>query len=434
MLGALAALDAGVSDVEETETESTIFADTSTCAMDLEGSMGMLVPLSFPQKQKAPKNTKELFEDDDVAVECLLCKLEFKMESEQKMFLKHLFTDHRLVIGDVNQVASLKSYVKFWKARFQSGPLEEFCSVMKMDTTPDGKYSKDEVYFMLSDILPEDKQLREGLQRKRLNVILERQKFEREDMTYSQDCLFCRKKLEGTRADALEHLAEYHNFNLGRSDNLVFIDELLEQIHLRLQNLRCLFCNNQFYEKRALSEHMRKKQHKCINPEHTEMDKYFIVNYLEIGKSWKEVEEEQDGPLGPEDESWSDWCDDEAESPLVCLFCDHQSKHLHALNCHSQVQHNGFTLDNLNLSFYLQVKLVNYIRRQVYLNACPVCNESFDCKSSLDEHLLSSQHYTVPDVSLFDQPQFFFPTYENDAVLSQLEDANDGVEVPVVPE
>jgi hypothetical protein len=65
-------------------------------------------------------------------------------------------------------------------------------------------------------------------------------------------------------------------------------------------------------------------------------------------------QQEQDGP-GGEEESWSDWCDDEAAPKLTCLFCDQQTNNLQSLNCHSQVHHQGFSLDNLNLSFYLQV-------------------------------------------------------------------------------
>jgi len=70
----------------------------------------------------------------------------------------------------------------------------------------------------------------------------------------------------------------------------VFVDELLEKLHERLENLRCLFCNNLFTERHVLREHMRKKQHKCINPNDVEYDKFYMVNYLEIGKTWKEVE------------------------------------------------------------------------------------------------------------------------------------------------
>ena len=34
---------------------------------------------------------------------------------------------------------------------------------------------------------------------------------------------------------------------------------------------------------------MRKKNHKKINPRNYTYDKFYIVNYLEFGKSWKEV-------------------------------------------------------------------------------------------------------------------------------------------------
>jgi hypothetical protein len=220
----------------------------------------------------------------------------------------------------------------------------------------------------------------------------------------------------------------------------VFVDELLEKLHSRLENLRCLFCNNLFTDRQVLREHMRKKQHKCINPNDTEYDKYYVVNYLEIGKTWKEVEvsylivgtvkfdlnfqQEQDGPVADE-ESWSDWCEDDAALKLTCLFCDHQSNNLQSLNCHSQVNHDGFSLDNLNLSFYLQVrifdlitshlnlncyflfkvKLVNYIRRQMHINHCPVCDSNFLTKPLLVSHLAAEKHYCLPDQKLFDQPE-----------------------------
>jgi hypothetical protein len=48
--------------------------------------------------------------------------------------------------------------------------MEEFCTVMLMDVTPDGEYSPDETYYLLSDVLPEDRELREGLQEKRLVI------------------------------------------------------------------------------------------------------------------------------------------------------------------------------------------------------------------------------------------------------------------------
>jgi len=67
------------------------------------------VPLNFPQK--LGKNTADPENEDDELVECMLCSEEFQMQSGQAIFLQHLFTIHRLVIGDVQQVASLKRLI-----------------------------------------------------------------------------------------------------------------------------------------------------------------------------------------------------------------------------------------------------------------------------------------------------------------------------------
>ena len=39
---------------------------------------------------------------------------------------------------------------------------------------------------------------------------------------------------------------------------------------------------------------MRKKQHKCINPKNTEFDRFYIINYLEYSKVWKDIKQEND--------------------------------------------------------------------------------------------------------------------------------------------
>jgi hypothetical protein len=70
----------------------------------------------------------------------------------------------------------------------------------------------------------------------------------------------------------------------------VFVDELLDRLQERLEKLQCLFCGNLFPDRPTLKEHMRKKQHKTINPKNTEYDKFYMINYLELGKNWQEVE------------------------------------------------------------------------------------------------------------------------------------------------
>ena len=75
-------------------------------------------------------------------------------------------------------------------------------------------------YFLLSDSLEEDKQIREYLQRKRLQAILEAQQEERNDTSFSRPCLFCSKQFDGNRADLIDHIAFDHNFSIGKPDDL----------------------------------------------------------------------------------------------------------------------------------------------------------------------------------------------------------------------
>lgn len=48
----------------------------------------------------------------------------------------------------------------YWNVKFNETPLTTYCTTMLMDCTPDGKPSKNEVYFLLSDCISEDKTLR----------------------------------------------------------------------------------------------------------------------------------------------------------------------------------------------------------------------------------------------------------------------------------
>ena len=39
---------------------------------------------------------------------------------------------------------------------------------------------------------------------------------------------------------------------------------------------------------------MRKKQHKKISPKNKVYNRFYIINYLELGKSWEEVQFKDD--------------------------------------------------------------------------------------------------------------------------------------------
>lgn len=83
------------------------------------------------------------------------------------------------------------------------------------------------------------------------------------------------------------------------------------------------------------------------------------------------------------------------------------------------------------------------------MNTCPGCNEEFEDRDTLLEHLTESCHYVPTSSSDWDQPQYYFPTYENDNLLCGLEteledrdsedtgiysDSSSGVFPPVLPE
>ena len=96
------------------------------------------------------------------------------------------------------------------------------------------------------------------------------------------------------------------------------------------------------------------------------------------------------------------------------------------------------TKSQMNLNFYQQVKLINYIRRQIYLNHCINCDEKFEHSESLMNHMKEQNHLKPPtDKDSWDQSQFFFPTYENDNFLCLIEDDEEvggEDEAPVIPQ
>ena len=47
---------------------------------------------------------------------------------------------------------------------------------------------------------------------------------------------------------------------------------------------------------------MRKKGHKKINSQNKSYDKFYVINYLEFGKTWEQVQSEDDRDVGYVDE------------------------------------------------------------------------------------------------------------------------------------
>ncbi|KAJ8302312.1 hypothetical protein KUTeg_021299 [Tegillarca granosa] len=355
---------------------------------------------------------------------CLMCDEWFNLEEDSlDTFLRHLLTVHKVVIADVKLICNLKRYMLYWKERLKELTISDICSVINTNTGSKDVGPKEQ-YYLLSDILPEDKKLREFLQKRNLETVLQCQQKERDDTNFSRMCLFCREHFTGNRALLFDHMAHDHNFNVGLPDNLVYTDEFLDKLQEKLNSLQCLYCEKVFKDRNVLKEHMRKKQHKKINPKNSIYDKYYIINYLSEDDTELETEDETDS----DKEEWESW-QDVAGSQAVCLYCEFSSGDAEKLQLHMQELHDLDLKElklRLNLNFYQQVKLINYIRRQVHLFTCIGCQTRFDNKRELIDHMHQEKHTdAIPDTAVWDQPQYFFPTYENDNLLCQLEDNSD---------
>nr|XP_033814251.1 zinc finger protein 277 isoform X2 [Geotrypetes seraphini] len=377
----------------------------------------ILEPLSLPE---SPAGAAAM--ESSPSVPCLFCD-ECFLEEQDKL-LKHMIIEHKLVIADVKLIVDFRRYILYWKKRFTEQPTTDFCSVIR--TNSEAPVEKQDNYFLLCDVLPEDRVLREELQQQRLKEILEQQQQERYDSEFHGICMFCNEEFTGNRSVLFNHMNRDHAFNVGLPDNIVFCTEFLDSLQKKIDNLQCLYCEKIFRDKNTLKDHMRKKQHRRINSKNREYDRYYVINYLELGKSWEEVQSEDDRELiDHQEDDWSDW----EEHPIcaVCLFCDKQADTTEKLLDHMKDAH-GFDLNKtkaaLGLKFYQQVKLVNFLRREIHQGRCHGCQMMFHSKPALVNHMEETKHIALlPDRSLWNQPQYYFPTYENDTLLCTLSDS-----------
>nr|XP_015208035.1 PREDICTED: zinc finger protein 277 [Lepisosteus oculatus] len=366
-----------------------------------EGRDSILEPLSLPERPgcTAPP-------DNSMPVPCLLCT-ESCSPAEKEALLKHMVLEHKLVISDVKLIADFQRYILYWKKRFAEHPITEFCSVIR--TNSEGPVERQEDYFLLCDVLPEDRVLREQLQQKRLEAILEQQQKERNETIFHRTCMFCTEEFTGNRSFLLNHMAKEHDFNMGLPDNIVFCEQFLDTLQRKLDKLL-----------------------------------YRVTVQNELGKTWEEVQSEDDREMMEDhDDDWSDWQDHPVCA--VCLFCEHQSETMDRIYSHMEETH-GFDLHKikaeLGLNFYEQVKLVNFIRREIHQCQCYGCQDKFSSKTQVLEHLMDAKHVmALPEKHKWDQPQYYFPTYENDALLCALSDSESESEsceqrkdIPVIAE
>lgn len=298
---------------------------------------------------------------------------------------------------------------------------------MLLNQKPDGTFSKDEKYFLLSDVIEEDMTLRKELDSRLLEIVLDQHQYELTDRSFNRDCIFCRDVIGPLRRDFVAHLYNKHFLYLGRARKLVFMDHLFARIEQQMEDLICLYCEKLFKDRTALKEHMRKKGHKRINPANKSYDQYFLINYFKEQERNKATNIERD-PLIDEaaldsDSEWAEWQESQAET-VTCLFCNSKQKNYSDLKAHLIEIHQFYLSKELkDRSFYERIKIINFIRRQMLNNRCISCEKKHEDLSTLQQHLMEGRHFVIPAKERWNQPEYFFPTFEDDALLYFIEEA-----------
>ncbi|PIO73286.1 hypothetical protein TELCIR_04747 [Teladorsagia circumcincta] len=247
------------------------------------------------------------------------------------------------------------------------------------------------------------------------NLIVPRGRI-REDTNFQQQCIFCRYTARGNRSKIIHHLYMIHHLNLGSPDNLVFVTEYIEHLKEKLQ----------------------------VNPKNHYYDKFYIINYLELGKRWLDVLAEDfedtmptflDSDEEEEDNSWCEWHEDNVdadETRVVCLQCHESDDTAEGLLAHMKEKHEFDLIkliDENSLDVYQRMKLINYIRKQNFNAVCFVCQRSdLGNTQELAKHLQETEKpiKSLPDKALWDTDEFLVPIFGNDNFLWRLESLLEG--------
>ena len=71
--------------------------------------------------------------DKDREIICLLCEETFEHPKQEKEFLRHLTFEHKFIIGNVEMISDLPTYIDYWRNKFKQAKLiTKFCSVVSM--------------------------------------------------------------------------------------------------------------------------------------------------------------------------------------------------------------------------------------------------------------------------------------------------------------
>ncbi|KAJ2432732.1 hypothetical protein GGF42_009528, partial [Coemansia sp. RSA 2424] len=281
---------------------------------------------------------------------------------------KHLRDAHQLVFKNLNHmVLLLQRYLDAWAEKLGTVSVSD---VTSKTSEEDGTL----IYHIDAATCPADKEIRNIVQKANLEAILLVQESERRrEALEPRKCLFCKHTCDN-RSNLFRHGYREHNFNIGLPDNLVNVNEFLHILESKLASLQCLYCEKTFTSAAVLRKHMRKKKHFKISSHNRLYDRFYIVNYVEPGKSWEAIENEKTDSDAEEadrkDDSWNDW-DEKADMPAQSLFDQHVAPSLEECLEYMKREYSFDLLktkSDRSLDFYKTVALVNIIRRSTANN------------------------------------------------------------------
>lgn len=366
---------------------------------------------------------------------CVSCLQFFDLPELIDKFADHLLKEHQIVVEEVELIVDPKRYIEYWRQRFAKQSIAEiFPKIVPKEG--DELHGKVDYFFEMSERIPEDYSLRQRLAMRRLEEALSCQQREREESSFSLPCIFCRYVARGNRSKIIHHLYMIHHLNLGSPDNLVFVQEYIEHLREKMNRNECIYCEKTFADRNVLMEHMRKRNHREVNPTNNYYDKFYIINYLELGKRWLEVLAEDfedstpafvDSDEEDEEETWNEWQEDntdEDQHRVICLFCNNNQETVPALLSHMNEHHQFDFLKFIHeekLGVYERSKFINFLRKKNF-------NSPTYRTSNAETDNASPKPAELPKREEWDIEEELVPMFGNDHLLWLLESHLDETE------
>lgn len=273
------------------------------------------------------------------------------------------------------------------------------------------------------DRFPHDADVRRELHMAMLKGLLQTQQLERATVHQQpRGCLFCSEQCADL-ADLFQHMFHEHRFNIGRLDNLVFVDAFLNALEeLMRVRKQCIFCRESFRNGTCLRKHLKSKGHYRINAKDERWDRHYLVNYVNLSKIGGAANDPPDADADDMDEDgWEDLTD-ELDLQTQCLFCEELCEDPEGCFQHMDT-HHSFNLPRLQtghrLDFYQTLKLLNYLRHCQRYDVDPFVEDA-PC-NPIDTAARFGRE-ELPDSRLWDRPEYYFPLYDDDPLLTAIDD------------